>query len=152
MKFYLERQFFNISYFPPLLCPSLYFLLLLPLALSLTLILNPPLTQVHTKPLLSVYKYHYSFSNLTIVFHYFYFKKPIFTFKLKEILKAGCCFLVSCTTACSTHGYMMSMFIQFKLICITYMSAYMYMYIIIMYIMLSENVFLIDWLIMFRTI
>ena len=32
------------------------------------------------------------------------------------------------------------------------MSAYMYMYIIIMYIMLSENVFLIDWLIMFRTI
>ena len=147
MKFYLEGQFFNISYFPSLLCPSLYFLLLLSLALSLTLILNPPLTQFHTKTLLSVYKYHYSFLNFTVVFHYFYFKKPIFTFKL-----LGCCFLVSCTTACSTHGYMMSMFIQFKLICIMYMSAYMYMYIIIMYIMLSENVFLIDWLIMFRTI
>ena len=50
-------------------------------------------------------KYHYSFLNFTIVFHYF--QKTQFYLWLKEIWKAGCCFLISYTTGSSTHGYMM---------------------------------------------
>ena len=124
-------EYFSILYFPPLLFPSLYSFLLLSLASSLTLILNLPLTKVHSKWLQSVYKYHYSFLNFTIAFHYF-FRKIQFYLWLKEISKAGRCFLVSCTTVSGTHRYAMNMFIQLNsILCITNMSMYMYIYIII---------------------
>lgn len=48
MKSCLERQFFNITYFPTLLFPSLYSSPLLFLALPLTLFLNSSLIHIHT--------------------------------------------------------------------------------------------------------
>ena len=138
MKSYLERSFFNIPYFPPLLFPSLYSFFLLSLALFLTpyslLILRPPLTQVHSK-------WQQMFWFFLLFFFEFYncvslFVLKEFSFKkerLKEILKAGCCFLVSCTIVSSTHGYMMRMLIQLNLyeLCNCYRN---------LYIMLSENI------------
>ena len=54
-----------------LLFPSLYSSLLLSHALPLTLILIPSLTHGHTKCLQNIHKYHCSFLDFTIVFHYF---------------------------------------------------------------------------------
>ena len=116
--------------------PSLSFtllLFLLSVALFLTLILHPPLTQVHSKWLQMFYffKFFFEFYNCVPLFvlKEFSFKKE----RLKEILKAGCCFLVSCTIVSSTHGYMIRMLIQLNLyeLCNFYRS---------MYIMLSENI------------
>ena len=74
----------------------------------------------------------YYFLSLQLCFIICFKKNSIW---LKRISKVGCCFLVSCTTFSSTHGYMMSLFntVKFNInhntvnFSITHVSVYVYL-------------------------
>ena len=114
--------------------PSLSFTL--PLSCSFSSLISYSCSQPSIKPKFTSNDYKVS-TNIIIPswilqLHFIISKKLNFIVDLKEILKVGCCFLVSDTTVSSTHGYMVSILIQlYSILCITQTSTCMYMHIII---------------------